>query len=133
MAGWWYGLKGGAENIVQMSIVCYKKVEIFWRVKCGKYIRLKWSKAILKICGKKSFSAVKGVIVGLKDAVNECPHQESNLDLPLRGRPFYPLNYGDQGRRRQGFDDQVGVTGFEPAASASRTLRASQLRQTPAN
>ena len=24
-----------------------------------------------------------------------CPQQESNLHLPLRRGPFYPLNYGD--------------------------------------
>ena len=26
------------------------------------------------------------------------PRQESNLYLPLRRRPFYPLNYGEDGR-----------------------------------
>ena len=26
-----------------------------------------------------------------------CPYQESNLDLPLRRQPFYPLNYKDFG------------------------------------
>ncbi len=28
-----------------------------------------------------------------------CPRQESNLYLPLRRGPFYPLNYGDSGAR----------------------------------
>ena len=86
--------------------------------------------------------------LGIKYAVKDdflCPHRESNSDQLLRRRPFYPLNYRDRYSLvgvtgfppMRGINflssnaDQVGVTGFEPAASASRTLRASQLRQTP--
>ncbi len=29
-----------------------------------------------------------------------CLRQESNLYLPLRRRPFYPLNYGGEARRQ---------------------------------
>jgi len=29
-----------------------------------------------------------------------CPYQESNLDLPLRRRPFYPLNYKDRSKSK---------------------------------
>ena len=73
---------------------------------------------------------------------NECPYQESDLDLPLRGQPFYPLNYKD-GRNTKNSKiyilkliislivEFVGDIGFEPTTSASRTLRASQLRQSP--
>ncbi len=78
-----------------------------------------------------------------------CPYQESDLDLPLRRQPFYPLNYKDKHSVRSRASGAiypvlrsylwnkytsfyvVGDTGFEPAASASRTLRASQLRQSP--
>ena len=53
-----------------------------------------------------------------------CPYQESNLDLPLRRQPFYPLNYKDFESLRLKLCDLVGDTGFEPAASRSRTVRA---------
>lgn len=32
---------------------------------------------------------------GLRENEFWCPHQESNLDLSLRRRLFYPLNYED--------------------------------------
>ena len=38
---------------------------------------------------KKSRDAGRGGLAGW------CPRQESNLYLPLRRGPFYPLNYGD--------------------------------------
>ena len=61
------------------------------------------------------------------------PQMESDHHFRFRKPAFYPLNYGDEnmGHRRYRYGGQVGDTGFEPATSASRTLRASQLRQSP--
>ena len=50
------------------------------------------------------------------------PRQESNLYLPLRRRPFYPLNYGGSGPdsrippgtgRKAQFQRQVQITSSE--------------------
>ena len=65
-----------------------------------------------------------GGILALKIAVKEYPQEESNFHFSLRRGMFYPLNYEDRGLF-------VGDAGFEPATSATRMPRASQLRQSP--
>ena len=53
--------------------------------------------------------------------------QESNLYLPLRRRPFYPLNYGERERR----DSLMGAgAGLQLSSARSRSRRASCPRPT---
>ena len=78
-------------------------------------------RAVLQVPGLGR-STVLGVLGMSWNEFLESRRQESNLYLPLRRRPFYPLNYGEQGPAARAFYESflrpiVGRTSVAEIAS----------------